>query len=89
MVKHDSAHEVGKELPSVLSFHLVKVDMRAFSSIFCSHKDRLKEMNNDEQINEIGEDFVKLKRAYHEDAAFKDVVDSCNVCESHQNFQQV
>ena len=86
VVERDSANEVGEELPPVLPFHLVKVDMRAFSNTLRSQKDRLKETYNDEHINEIGEDFVKLKRAYREEAAFKDVVDTCNESEGQQNF---
>lgn len=73
----------------VLTFHLVKVDMRAFSSTFCSQKYRLKETYSDEYINEIDEDFVKLKRAYSEESAFKNVADTCNDNESQQNFQLV
>ena len=43
VAERDFANEVGEELLLVLPFHLVKVDMRVFSSTLRSQKDRLKD----------------------------------------------
>lgn len=70
----------------VFPFRLVKVDMIAFSTTLCSQKHRLKEKYSNEHINDIGENFVKLKWAPCEEAAFKYVVDTCNESEDQQNL---